>query len=184
MESKAHVVAAAFDLVDDVDAARRPVQQNRATMQCRRVERGVAVVLGSPSRDVAVIDDLDLAGIGLAHPHEGAAVAGLVPAAELDGVVCERRSEIRTPLGLAVIAVSTWISEDVHARVANLHRQRVRVGMRGDAEVPVRAPVAPAPDLIFSVRAQQRRSRVSESRRPLDGPAFDRALGTGQSADD
>ena len=63
VEGKAEVVAAALDLVDDVDAARRPVQQHRATMQRRRIKRGVAVMLGSPSGDVAVVDDLDLSGI-------------------------------------------------------------------------------------------------------------------------
>ena len=183
MEGKADVVAAAVDLVDDVDAARCPVQQNRATMQRRRVKRGVTVVLSGPPGDVAVVDYLDLAGMCMAHPHEGTAFAGLAPAAELDGVVRDRRPEIRTPRALAVITVGARISQDVDARVADLDGQSVRMGMRGDAEVPVRAAIASAPDLICSAGAQQRHPRVGEPRRPLNGPALDMALGTRQGTD-
>ena len=71
----------------------------------RRVKRSVAVMFGSPSRDVAVVDYLDLPGLCMTHPHEGAALAGLAPTVELSGVVRDRRPEIRTPRTLAVIAV-------------------------------------------------------------------------------
>ena len=184
VEGKADVVASALDLVDDVDAARRPVQQHRATMQRRRVKRGVAVVFRGPPGDVAVIDHLDLTGVRMTHPHERAALAGLAPAAEFGGVVRDRRPEIGAPRALAVIAVGARISQDVDARVADLDGQGVRVGMRGDAEVSVRAAVAPAPDLVLPGRAQQRHSRVSEPRRPLTGPALDIVLGARQGADD
>ena len=50
VEGEADVVAAAVDLVDDLDAARGPVQPDRATVPGRRVERRVAVVLGGPAR--------------------------------------------------------------------------------------------------------------------------------------
>src|SRR5580693_1986222 len=45
MEGQTDVVAAAVDLIDDVDAARCPVQQHRAAMQGWRIERGVPLVL-------------------------------------------------------------------------------------------------------------------------------------------
>ena len=60
VEGKAHVVPAALDFIDDIDAARCPVQQHRATMQSGRVERSVAVVLSRPPGDVAVVDYLHL----------------------------------------------------------------------------------------------------------------------------
>src|SRR6266851_842993 len=183
MEGKADVVTAALDLIDDVDAARCPVQQHGATMHSWRVKRGVAVVFGSPSGDVTVIDYLDLAGVCMTHPHEGATFAGLVPATEFGGVVRDRRSEIRAPRALAVITVGARISQDVHARVADLDGQSVRVGMRGDAEVAVRATVASAPDLILSGGAQQRHSCVSESRRPLTRPALDGTPNRHEGAD-
>ena len=54
--------------------------------------------------------------------------------------------------------------------------------MRSNAEVPVRAAVASAPDLVFSGRAQQCRPGVGESRWPLGGPAFDGVPGARQGA--
>jgi hypothetical protein len=45
------------------------------------------------------------------------------------------------------------------------------MGMRSDAEVPVRTAVAPAPDLILAGRAQQRIACVGKARRPLTGSA-------------
>ena len=63
-------------------------------MRGRRVKRGIAVVFRGPSGDVAVIDYLDLAGLRMTRPHERTAFAGLAPAAELGGVVRDRRPEI------------------------------------------------------------------------------------------
>ena len=65
-----HLVATALDLVDDVDTARGAVQEHRTAVSGRRVERGVATVLGGPPRDVAVIDGLDFAGIRVPDPQE------------------------------------------------------------------------------------------------------------------
>src|ERR1700735_933987 len=95
-------------------------------------------------------------------PHERTTFAGLVPACELGSVVRDRPSEVRPPGLLSVVAVRARIGQDVNARVTYLDGQRVCVCMRGDAEVPVRAAVAPAPDLVLPTRAQQRHSRVSE----------------------
>ena len=55
VEGKADVVTAAVDLVDDVDAARRPVQPDRAAVPGRRAKRQVAVVLSGPLGDVAAV---------------------------------------------------------------------------------------------------------------------------------
>ena len=122
MEGQTDVVAA-VDLIDDVDAARCPVQEHRTSMQGRRVKRGVPVVLSRPSGDVAVIEYLDLASTRMTHRHEGTAHGARA-------------------------------GQDVYARVAHFDGQSIRVGMRSDAAVPVRAAVAPAPDLIFPARAQ------------------------------
>jgi hypothetical protein len=77
-------------------------------------------VLSGPPGDVAVIDNLDLAGLRMTCPHEGTALARLAPAVELGGVVRDRRPEIGAPCALAVIAVGTRVSQDVDARVAHL----------------------------------------------------------------
>jgi len=131
-------------------------------MQRGRPERCVAIVFRGPSCDVAVIDCLDLTRVRMTRPHERAAFAGLAPATELDGVVRNRRPEIGAPRGLAAIAAHARIGQDVDAPVTDLDGQGVRVGMRGDTEVPVRPAVAPAPDLVSSAGPQQRHSRVSE----------------------
>ena len=94
VEGQADVVAAALDLIDDVNAARGPVQQHRTTVHDRRIERGVTVVLGGPPDKVAVVDDLDLARPRMPHPHERAALTRLVLPAELGGVVRDRRPEV------------------------------------------------------------------------------------------
>ena len=183
MEDKADIVAASFDHIDDVNAARGPVQQHRAAMPGRRVERGVAVVFGGPARDVAVVNHLNLMGLRMMGPRERATFAGLAPAAEFGGVVRDRRPEIRAPRGLAVVAVGTRVGQDVHARVPDLDRQGVRVGMPGGARVAARAVVTPAPDLILPASPQQRHSCVSEPPRPPAGPVFDLALSASQGAE-
>ena len=118
-------------------------------MQGRRVKRGVATVLGGPPGDVAVVDDLDLPGIRVPRPEERAALGGGVLATELHSVVRECGPEVRAPLAFAVVAVGARVSQDVDSRVPDLDRQRVGVRVRGNAEEPVRAAVAAAPDLHF-----------------------------------
>src|SRR5690348_7286389 len=162
MEGQTDVVAAPVNLVDDVDAARCPVQQHRAAMQGRRVKRAIPVVFCRPSGDIAVIEYLDIAGLHMTRPRERTAFAGLAPATEFGGVMRDRRPEIRAPYVVLAAAESTWVGQDVDARVAYFDRQGIRVGVRGHAAVSVRAAVAPAPDLIFSARAQQRDSCVSK----------------------
>ena len=51
-------MAAAVDLVDDVDDAAGPVKQNRAAMPGRRVDPVAANMLGRPVGDITVIGDL------------------------------------------------------------------------------------------------------------------------------
>ena len=187
VEGEADVMTPAADLVDDLERARGPVQPDRAAVPGRRVERQVAVVLcASSSADVADVEDVDLPGVRVPQPEEGTAVAGLALPVELDGVVRDRRPEVRTPRGLTVVAVGARVGEHVDAAVADLHGQRVGVGVRGDAEISVRAAVAAAPDLrgLRSGRAQQGRPGVGEAPRPLRGPAGDLAGCSRQGADD
>src|SRR5262249_10932825 len=130
--------------------------------------------------------DVDFPGVRVPQPEEGAAFAGLAAAVNLDGVMGDRGTEVRTPLGLAVVAVGPRIGENIDAAVANLYGQRVGVGVRGDAEVTVRSPVAAAPDLglVVSCRAQYGRARVGEMPGPLGGPAGFLAGSSGQRGDD
>src|SRR5262249_58216853 len=132
---------------------------------------------------VAIIYYLDLAGSRMTRPHERTTVAGLVPAAELGGVVRDCRPEIGPPGTLTVVAVRTWIGQDVDSCITYLDGQGVRVGMRGDAEVSVRAAVTAAPDHVLPAGAQERHSPFGEPRRPLAGPALDIASGACQGAD-
>src|SRR5262244_2634293 len=170
VEGKAKLVTSP-DFVDDVDDARGPVQQDAPAVPGRRLQRPVAVVLGGPLGRVADVLDVDFPGVRVPQPEEGAAFAGLAAAVNLDGVMGDRGTEVRTPLGLAVVAVGPRIGENIDAAVANLYGQRVGVGVRGDAEVPVRSPVAAAPDLglVVSCRAQYGRARVGEMPGPLGG---------------
>jgi hypothetical protein len=94
MESQKDIVAATVNLIDDVNAARCPIEEHRAAMQGRRVERGVPVALSRPSGDVAIIEYLDLASMRVTHPHEGTTFANPAPAAALGGVARNRRPGI------------------------------------------------------------------------------------------
>ena len=96
VECEADVVTAA-DFVDDIDAARDPVEPDAATVPRGRLERQVAVVLGGPRRDLAGVGDVDLPGLRVTQPEEGAAVAGLVPAIDLRGVVRDRPRSSEKP---------------------------------------------------------------------------------------
>jgi hypothetical protein len=94
MESQTDIVAATVNLIDDVNAARCAIQEHRAAMQGRRVERGVPVALSRPSGDVAIIEYLDLASMRVTRPHEGITFAKPAPAAAFGGVACDRRPGI------------------------------------------------------------------------------------------
>src|ERR1700691_3976109 len=120
----------------------------------RRLQRAVAIVLGSPRDGVAVVIRPDLPGGRVSRPHERSAVGGLVLPGYLDGVVRDRRPEVGAPGGLTMIAVRAGISEDIHTRTPDLKRQSIGMGMRGNAEVAMRTAVAPAPDLIVAGRAR------------------------------
>src|SRR5215475_2257030 len=97
MEGEAEVVAATIDLVDDGNAARRPVQLDDAAVARRRVQRQIAIVLRGPLGDVAEVGDIKFPAVRMAQPEERAAVAGLVPPVEFDRVMRDRRAEVRTP---------------------------------------------------------------------------------------
>ena len=139
MESQADVAAAAVDLVDDVDAARGPVEQHRAAVQSRRIKRGVPVMFSCPSGNVTVIEHLDLAGMRMTHPHEEPAVAELPPAAG-SGV------PPRTP--------GTRVSQDVDAREAHLDGQRIGAGVRDDAAGTRAEPPSHRHQISFSPRVR------------------------------
>src|SRR6516162_7914485 len=98
----------------------------------------------------------------MAQPEEWAAVTGLAPPIEFDGVVRDGRAEVGPPLGFAVIAVGARVGQDVHAAVADLYRQGVGMSVRGDAEKPVRTAVEAAPNLrrLLPARAKHGRSGV------------------------
>ena len=85
-----------------------------------------------------------------------------------------------------MVAVGAGVSEHVHTAIAELYRQGVGMGVRGDAEVSVRAAVATAPDLraTVSIRPQQRYPGIGEPRGSRQGPTLDVMGGTGQAADD
>src|SRR5262249_42016102 len=87
MEGEPDVVAVAGNLIDDVDAARRPVQKHPPAKQRRRARRSVAIMLGGPAGDVAVVEYLDLMRPHMTPPHERAAAAGVAAAAEFGCVV-------------------------------------------------------------------------------------------------
>ena len=94
----------AVDHVDDVDAARRPVQRVCSTVQRERIERGVAVMLGGPVGDVAVIEDLDSrACVCPGQRDEPILPNWLRPLSS--AVLWACRLEVRTPRGLGLIAV-------------------------------------------------------------------------------
>src|SRR5215510_5021138 len=137
----------ATDLVNDVDHARGSIQADCATVPSRWGERGVAVMLRGPARNLASVMDVDFPGIRMAQPEERAAIAGLTLPVKLDSVMRDGRAEVGTPFRLTVITVGAGIGEDVHATIAHLHGQSVGMGMRGDTEKSVRASVAAAPDL-------------------------------------
>ena len=180
------VVAAALDLVGDLKSPRRPVQPHPATVPGGRGQRAVAVMLRGPAERVSGGVDLDLPAARVLQPQERATVAGLALPGQLDGIVRDRRPEVRPPGRIAVIAVGARISEDIDAAVPDLDGQRVGVRVRGDAEKSMRTSVAPAPDLRCLSRRgpQNRQAGVGEPGRPLRWPSRDRTGRAGQGPDE
>ncbi len=80
-------------------------------------------------------------------PEERSSRDGLVLARDLQGVVRQRRAEVRAPCRLSVIAIGSGVGENVDTTVAYLDGERICVGVRCDREEPVRTSIAPAPDL-------------------------------------
>ena len=70
-------MAAAVDLIDDLDGTRRSVEPDQATVMHGRLQRQVPVLLRDPCCDAAVIRDFDLMAVRVAQPQEGPAIAGL-----------------------------------------------------------------------------------------------------------
>jgi len=68
-------------------------------------------MLRDPFGGVAIIPDVDLPAVRMIQPQEWAAVAGLATPVELDGIVRDRRPEVRTPFGLAVVTVGARVSQ-------------------------------------------------------------------------
>ena len=60
VEGEAEVVAAAVDLVKDLNAARPAVKPDRTPMTDGRVEGGIAVMLCGPAVDFHLVDSIDL----------------------------------------------------------------------------------------------------------------------------
>ena len=68
VEGQPEVVAAAVDLVGDVEDTCRPVQPDPAPVPGRRVERQVAVVLRGPFGDLVSIMYFDLPSVRVPQP--------------------------------------------------------------------------------------------------------------------
>ncbi len=141
-------------------------------------------MLRGPGGGVAGVEYLGLPGLRVPQPQERAALGGLALAAQLHGVVADGGPEVGPPRGLAVVAVGARVGEYVDAAVPELHRQRVGVRVRGDAEEAVRAAVAPAPDLGGAPGAgpQQGDPGVGEPVRAPRRPARDVPRRAGQRA--
>jgi hypothetical protein len=61
-------------------------------------------------------------------------------------------AEVRAPFRLPLIGVGARIDQDIDPAAAQFDRQRIRMRMRGDRQVPVRAMIAAAPDLVLALR--------------------------------
>ena len=96
-----------------------------------------------------------------AEPEEWSAIHRLGDTAQLERVVRQRRSEIRAPFALAVIAIRAWIGEHIDAAAPNLERERIGMTMRGHRQKPERPVIAATPDLW-----RARRSRRHPAPRP------------------
>ncbi len=145
------MLAVAPDLVDGRAARRRRARPCGGAAGCGR---RVAVVLGAPPGPSSVGGEHGR--VRVPGPQERAAGGGLVGAGQLQRVVAEGGPEVGPPLGLPVVAVGPGVGEHVDAVVADLHRQRVGVPVRGDRQEPVRAAVAAAPDLAARRRSMRR----------------------------
>jgi hypothetical protein len=94
VERKAEIMAAAVDLIDDLDGTRRSVEPDQATVMHGRLQRQVPVLLRDPCCDAAVTRGFDLMAVRVAQPQEGPAIAGLALPTQLDCVVCDSGPEI------------------------------------------------------------------------------------------
>ena len=121
VEGEAEVVAAAVDLVDDLNAARPAVEPDRTPMADGRVERGIAVMLCGPAGDLHPVDSIDLPRTCMTQPEEGTADGRLIPPVQLDGIMRDRRTEVSAPREITVVAIGAWISENVYAAITDLH---------------------------------------------------------------
>ncbi len=157
MERQPHGPAIAAHLVHHAQLPARGGQLHLAAVHAGLV----TVVLGAPAGHLLVggVRDQDAAA-GVPGPQERAAGDGLVTAVPLQRVVGEGRPEVLPPLGLPVVAERPRVGEHVDPVVPYLHRQRVRVGVRGDRQETVRTAVATAPDLLRT--AQDRQARIGE----------------------
>ena len=79
-------------------------------------------------------------------------------------VVRDGGTEVRPPCRFTVVAVRAWIGQNIDPPVPDLHRKRIGVGVRGDAEISVRTPVTAAPYFRLTVtrRAQQGNPGIRE----------------------
>src|ERR1039458_1737077 len=172
MERRANsVTAGRVNVVHNVDSAMLTIQLDAPTVLRRWFKYLVAVVFGRPVLNGLIFVELHRHSVchGMADPQERAGREGLVLRSELDGVVAQCRSEVAPPLGLAVVAVSTRIGQDVDSSVANFDRECIRVGVGREREVTVRTRVAATPDLGLVIRlgSKQRQTGIGEVRGSL-----------------
>jgi len=109
-----------LETVDDLEFPKSARQTYRSAVVHRWGERSVAVVLCGPRDDFPACCalQLDQSAPSLTCPKKGAALGRLVVAAHLHGVVSQGRSKIAAPAGFTVIAVGTWIGQDIHPVVS------------------------------------------------------------------
>ena len=139
VEGEADIMATALELIGDLDGLARLGPSERtggarpmaAAPRTRRVQRSSSRWSRRPYREFPPLR--------VSQPQERSASGRLPLPVDLDRVVPDRRLEVLSPLRLTVVAVRARVGEDVHAAVADLHRQRVGVRVRGDGQEAVRA---------------------------------------------
>ena len=140
-------MATALELIRDLDGLARPgpseptcgARPAAAAPRTRRVQRSSSRWSRRPSPRVPP---------RACRSHRNAPPRVDCHCPSTSTVLCaDRRLEVLPPLRLTVVAVRPRVGENVHAAVADLHRQGVGVCVRGDGQEPVRPAVAAAPYL-------------------------------------
>ena len=178
VEGEPGIMAAALDLIDDLDRPAAPVQPHRPVVPGRRPEPGVSVVFSAPVHNGVVICRREIASLSVPQPQERATTDRLPLPVDLHRVVPDRRLKVLPPLRFAVVAVRSRVGEDIHTAIADLYRQRVGVCVRGDGQEAVQPAVTAAPNLrrVSRVRSEDCYASIREPVRTAHGTTADLLL--------